>query len=202
VAAAIARTFTAEGESVAVFKPAVTGLDEAREPDHSILRRAAGSSQTDAEIAPYSFGPSVSPHLAAKMAGEQIDPARVVALARTAAGSADVLVCEGIGGVLVPLTDDYLIRDFARDLDLPVVIAASPGLGAINHTLLTIESVRESGLELSAVALTPWPQHPSRLAESNRDTIARLGQVRVEVVPPLDLACPQRWPRCVLGSPT
>ena len=67
VAAAIARTLAAGGERVAVFKPAVSGLDEAREPDHALLRRAADSAQTDEEIAPYRFGPPVSPHLAADM---------------------------------------------------------------------------------------------------------------------------------------
>ena len=68
-----------------------------------------------------------------------------------------MLVCEGVGGLLVPLTPDYLVRDLARDLALPVAIAASPGLGTINHTLLTIEAVRAAGLEVGAVVLTPWP---------------------------------------------
>ena len=77
VAAAIARTLAAEGKRVAVFKPAVTGLDEGVETDHALLRRAAGSSQSDEEIAPYRYGPPASPHLAAALAGEEIDPERL-----------------------------------------------------------------------------------------------------------------------------
>jgi dethiobiotin synthetase len=198
VAAAIARTLAAEGRRVAVFKPAVSGLDEhdasATEPDHELLRRAAGSSQPDAEIAPYRYGPPASPHLAAELDGETIEPARLLATARKAAAVADTLVCEGVGGLLVPLTPGYLVRDLARDLGLPLVVAATPGLGTINHTLLTIEAARAVGLEVSAVVLTPWPEEPSDVERSNRETIARLGRVRVEVLPPLDLADPASWP--------
>jgi dethiobiotin synthetase len=194
VAAAIARTRAAAGQKVAVFKPAVSGLDEHGEPDHELLRRAAGSSQSDDEIAPYRYGAPVSPHLASEMAGEEIDPDRIVEGARTAGEGADFLVCEGVGGFLVPLTANYLVRDFARALALPVAIAASPGLGTINHTLLTLESVRAAGLEAELVALTPWPAAPSAMEESNRETIARLGEVAVETLPQLELADPESWP--------
>ena len=84
VAAVIARTHAAAGETVAVFKPAVSGLDEAGEPDHALLRRAAGSEQPDDEIAPYRYRAPVSPHLGAELAGERIDPARLRAAALAA----------------------------------------------------------------------------------------------------------------------
>lgn len=187
VAASIARSLAAEGKRVAVFKPAVTGLAEDGEPDHALLRRAAGSEQSDEEIAPYRYGPAMSPHLAAELTGEAIDPARLVAAARRAAGGADALVCEGVGGVLVPLTADYLVRDLAVELGLPLVVAASPGLGTINHTLLTLEAARAAGLAVDSVVLTPWPDEPSRIEQSNRETIAALGRVRVETLPRLDL---------------
>ena len=89
------------------------------------------------------------------MAGEPIDPDRLREAVRSAAEGADPLVCEGVGGFLVPLAPDYLVRDFARELALPVVIVASPGLGTINHTLLTLEAVRAAGLEVGAVVLNP-----------------------------------------------
>lgn len=194
VAAAIARTLTDEGKRVAVFKPAVTGLDESGEADHELLRRAAGSTQSDEEIAPYRYGPPMSPHLAAEQAGEEIEPTRLLAGARAAAGGADALVCEGVGGLLVPLAPSYSVRDFAVDLGLPLVVAASPGLGTINHTLLTIEAARSVGLEVAAVVLTPWPESPSPIERSNRETIAALGEVEVVSLPHLDLAAPGQWP--------
>ncbi|MFL5884499.1 MAG: ATP-dependent dethiobiotin synthetase BioD, partial [Thermoleophilaceae bacterium] len=94
-----------------------------------------------------------------------------------------LLVCEGIGGLLVPFTTGYMVRDFALDLGLPVVIAASPGLGTINHTLLTIESARAGGLDLLGVVLTPWPGKPSKLESSNREAIEALGNVPVHGLP-------------------
>ncbi|HEX5758068.1 MAG TPA: ATP-dependent dethiobiotin synthetase BioD, partial [Thermoanaerobaculia bacterium] len=78
VAAALARTAAAGGQRVAVFKPCVTGLEEEVEPDHALLRRAAGSSQSDEEIAPYRYGPPMSPHLAASTAGERIERNRLL----------------------------------------------------------------------------------------------------------------------------
>jgi dethiobiotin synthetase len=194
VAAAIAHTFAREGKRVGVFKPAVTGLDEAGETDHELLRRAAGSEQSDEEVAPYRYGPPSSPHLAAAMAGEEIEAERLCAAARAASTGADVLVCEGVGGLLVPLSGSYLIRDLAADLGYPLVIAAAPGLGTINHTLLTLAAARAAGLEIAGVVLTPWPERPTAIEESNRATIATLGEVEVRTLPPLDLADPASWP--------
>jgi dethiobiotin synthetase len=222
VAAAIARTLVVQGRRVAVFKPAVTGLDElaadgptrrqdvisTHRPlaDHELLRSAAGSSQGDDEIAPYRYGPAASPHLAASLAGEAIEPGRLLEAAQVAAAGAEALVCEGVGGLLVPLTrricvptgnksaSPYLVRDLAVALGYPVVVAASPGLGTINHTLLTLESARGAGLEVAAVVLTPWPSEPNEVERSNLKTIADLGQVEVQTLPLLDLTQPATWP--------
>jgi dethiobiotin synthetase len=200
VAAVLANGLRAGGETVAVFKPAVTGLDAGGEADHELLRRAAGSDQSDDEIAPYRYGPPASPHLAAELAGEAIAPERLLEAARRAAGAADVLVCEGVGGFLVPLTPGYLVRDLAIDLHLPTVIAAAPGLGTINHTLLTIEAVRAGGLEPVAVVLTPWPAKPNAVERSNREAIESLGRVRVELLERIDVADSGNWPTLAIGS--
>jgi len=197
VAAAAAHTLAADGASVAVFKPCVTGLDELpadRLPDHELLRLAAGSSQGDDEIAPYRYGPPASPHLAAALAGEEVDPGRLREAARAAAARAEEIVCEGVGGLLVPLAGNYLVRDLAVELGYPLAIAATPGLGTINHTLLTVEVARDAGLEVAAVVLTPWPAEPSGVEHSNRETIAALGAVEVLTLPRLDLAAPDSWP--------
>jgi dethiobiotin synthetase len=200
VAACIARSLAARGERVAVFKPAVSGLDEGGEADHELLRRASGSAQSDDEIVPYRYGPPVSPHLAAELAGEPIDPTRVRAGLAAALEGADAVVCEGVGGLLVPLTLGYLVRDFARDAGLPVVVAAAPGLGTINHTLLTLEAGRAVGLEAELVVLTPWPGEPSAMERSNATAIERLGGIEVATLPLLELSKPSSWPD--LAPPT
>lgn len=194
VAATVARAFAGQGKKVAVFKPAVTGLDEGVETDHALLRRASGSDQGDKEIAPYRYGPPASPHLAAALAGEEIDPARLREAAATAAAGADAIVCEGVGGLLVPLSPAYLVRDLAVDLGYPLIVVASPGLGTINHTMLTVEAARAAGLEVAAIVLTPWPEEPTEIERSNRETLAVLAGAPVLTLPRIDLGDPDGWP--------
>jgi dethiobiotin synthetase len=194
VSAVLARGGAAAGRRVRVFKPAVSGLDEPGESDQELLRRASGSEQSDEEIAPYRFGPPLSPHLAAELAGVEIDPEHVLGSAAAAREGADLFICEGVGGLLVPLTPNWLVRDLAVALALPLIVVAPPALGTINHTLLTLEAARAVGLEVRAVVLSRWPAEPGELERSNRETIAALGRVEVEVLPEIDLADPGSWP--------
>jgi dethiobiotin synthetase len=178
VSAALLAAMRVAGESVRAYKPVVTGLDEppgAWPPDHELLALAAD--MTSVQVAPLRYGPAVSPHLAAALAGESIEPADLLVRARE--HPERTIVVEGVGGLLVPLTDGYSVRDLAVDLSLPLVVAASPSLGTINRTLLTLEAARAAGLDVRAVVLTPWPHEPSTLEQSNRETIARLGRVDV-----------------------
>jgi dethiobiotin synthetase len=189
LAAAICAALASRGGRVAAFKPVVTGIDQPPESwprDHELLAAAANAGQSPADVAPYTFGPALSPHFAAELAGETIEPRRLVEAAEAAAGSADWLVCEGVGGLLVPITPGYLVRDLAIDLALPVVVAARTGLGTISHSLLTVESARAAGLTVAGVAMTPWPDQSEPIELSNRETVERLGDVRVAGLPPTD----------------
>jgi dethiobiotin synthetase len=181
VAAAICAALASRGERVAAFKPVVTGLDEAPgewPPDHELLGAATGQAPT--EVTPYTFGPAVSPHWAAELAGRPIEPERLLEVARAAPG---FVVCEGVGGLLVPLTTGYSVRDLAVDLGLPLVVAARTGLGTINHTLLTVEAARTVGLEVAGIVMTPWPEQPEPIAVSNRRTVEQLSGVPVGGLP-------------------
>jgi dethiobiotin synthetase len=191
VAAASLAAANARGISVAAYKPAVTGLDDPVVDwprDHELLAAAANAGQSPEDVSPYRYGPAVSPHLAAQMAGEKIDPERLVGAAQAQAEKADALVVEGVGGLLVPLAHDYLVRDLAGELSLPVVIAARPGLGTISHSLLTIEAARAVALRIQAVVLTPWPEDPDEMLRSNMETIERFGEVPVIGLPYTDPA--------------
>jgi dethiobiotin synthetase len=187
VAAALCAVLVERGDAVTAFKPVVTGLDEPAEEwprDHELLARAAGGRQSPEQVAPYRFGPPLSPHYAAELAGETIEPARLVAAAG-AAGDGP-LIAEGVGGLLVPITPGYLVRDLAIDVGLPVLIAARTGLGTINHTLLTIEAARAAGLTVAGVVMTPWPDTPEPIELSNRATVERLGGAPVSGLPSTD----------------
>jgi dethiobiotin synthetase len=184
VAAALVAALRARGVRAAAFKPVVTGLDEpepGRPADHELLAAVAGVDP--ARVAAHAFGPAVSPHLAAELAATTIEPPALLRAARAAAAAADTIVVEGVGGLLVPLTPDYSVRDFARDLGLPLVVAARPGLGTISHTLLTIEGARAAGLDVGVVVMGPWPERPSVMHRSNRETIERLAGVPVATIP-------------------
>jgi dethiobiotin synthetase len=185
LAATICAGLAARGERVAALKPAVTGLEDPGEwpPDHELLAAAASAGQSSDEVAPYRFGPAVSPHYAAELSGASIDADALLGAVRDAGEGSDALVVEGVGGLMVPLTPEYLVRDLAADLALPVVIAARTGLGTINHTLLTLEAARSSGLRVAGVVMTPWPDDPEPIERSNRATVERLGRVRFSGLP-------------------
>ena len=163
LAAAIVAALRASGRRVGAFKPVVTGIDEpdATWPaDQELLAAAAGARPQD--VCGRTFGPAVSPHLAAQLAGVELSLDELAADARAAAARADAIIVEGVG--------------------LPLVVAARPGLGTINHSLLTLAAARAAGLEVRAVVLTPWPARPSAMQESNRATIARRGGVAVHTL--------------------
>jgi dethiobiotin synthetase len=193
VAAAIVATLHARGVPVRALKPIITGLDEPTRPDwphdHELLARVGGGSPEDATV--FSYGPAVSPHLAEELTGRRVDPEKLRAAVSRAAHGDDVLVVEGVGGLLVPLADGYDVRQLAGDVGLPLVIAARAGLGTINHTLLTLEAAGKANLAVAGVVLTPWPEAPSRLEFSNRETIERLGEVPVATLPYISRPTPE-----------
>jgi dethiobiotin synthetase len=84
---------------------------------------------------------------------------------------------------------------------MPLVIAARPGLGTINHTLLTLEAARLAGLTVAGVVFTPWPSDPGRIEESNRETVARLGKVEVATLVRIERAEPDSLSRAGRSLP-
>lgn len=185
--AALLAAIASAGRRVRAYKPVVTGLEDPPgqwPPDHELL--ASLAHMTPRAVAPHRYGPPASPALAARLAGETLDWRELREDAAAALGAAErldaTLLVEGVGGLLAPLTDARCVRDLIAELGLPVVIASRPGLGTINHTLLTLEAARAAGLDVLAVVLTPWPHRPSTLERSNRETIERAGEVEVDVL--------------------
>jgi dethiobiotin synthetase len=190
LSAALLAAMAAEGEAVRAYKPAVTGLAEPPAgaagwpPDHELLAAAAG--MAPGQVAPLRYGPAASPLLAAEIEGERLDREMLLAtgaeLTRAAEREGTTVVVEGVGGLLCPLAENFTVADLAASLRLPLLIAARPGLGTINHTLLTLQSARAYGLDVRAVVITPWPERPSRLERSNLETIRRFGFVELDTL--------------------
>jgi dethiobiotin synthetase len=185
LSAALLAAMYASGERVRAHKPVLTGADTPPSgpwpADDELLALACGMDPED--VTPVRYGPAVSPHLAAALAGEKLDRSSIVDNARAAEHKCRTLLLEGVGGLLVPLLEDFTVCDLAVELKYPVLIAARPGLGTINHTLLTLQAAREAQLDVRAVVLTPWSDRPSSLERSNLQTIGRLGAVEVARLP-------------------
>jgi dethiobiotin synthetase len=193
VAAAIVAWLREQGWPVRAVKPLITGLDEEPDPewppDHELLARVSG--QTPAETILHGFGPPVSPHLAAELAGARLPSAPALA-AEIRSGTPDgsLLIVEGVGGLLVPIGPEGSVRDLAVALGLPLIVAARPGLGTINHTLLTLEGAAVAGLRVAGIVMTPWPRDPDEMLRSNRETIERLTEIPVAGLPFVSVAQP------------
>jgi hypothetical protein len=139
---------------------------------------ALGASTPVAAVAPER---PASPVTAARHGGAAIEPAAVVAAVRAAEG--EPVVASAAGGLLAPLTARYAVRDLARELGFPLVLAVPAGPDAVNLARLTLESARGAGLGVAAVVLTGWPDPPDRVLLDERRLLAELAGVPVEVHP-------------------
>jgi len=181
------------GGPIRYWKPIQTGIES--DDDTATVERLGGCTADELWRPGVRLERPVSPHLAARLAGTRIDVAAVARLLPDDRSARWIV--EGAGGALVPVNESELMTDLMARLALPVIVVSRSTLGTINHTLLTIEAARAAGLQVAVVVLTPWPDSPSAIEESNRETIAELGEVRVETLPRLDLEDPGSWP----GSP-
>lgn len=172
----------ARGIDAVPMKPVQTGCgrtddDLLQAPDLLYCLRAAGYEAPDGDeqlaMCPYRFEPACSPHLAARLADRPIAIETIRQhFIRLCERHACVIV-EGAGGLLTPLDEHHTMRDLARLLDLPVVVAARPGLGTLNHTQLTIDALRAAGLEIAAIVLIDsTPASDETIATDNAATLA------------------------------
>jgi len=138
------------------------------------------SNENRAMMSPYRFEPACSPHLAAELAGTEIEIAQIVSAAQTLASEYDCLIVEGAGGCMVPLNRRELMLDLMAKLNLPVLLAARPGLGTINHTLLSIRALREADLEIAGIVfISTGSSGDPQIEKDNARTVEEFGAVPV-----------------------
>lgn len=128
------------------------------------------------------FSMPASPHLAAEQEGRQVNLEKIRQEFHAAVAQHDLLVVEGVGGLLVPLRREMLLADFLVDFQMPVLVVARSGLGTINHTLLTIEALRQRGLALLGVVFSDEQEGMAvddQLVLDNMRTIAETAGVSV-----------------------
>ena len=139
------------------LKPVSTGDRE----DARLLQEANGNALPLDEINPIHLQAPLAPFVAAKIENRTIDfPTENRRIAKLASQCTHFAV-EGVGGWRVPLAENYDVRAWARDLGFPVIVVARAGLGTLNHTLLTVDSIRDAGLTCAGVVLNPGVETPS-----------------------------------------
>lgn len=163
VAATLARLLRMNGASVGVMKPVTSGCREVSgelvSDDALLLSQAAGIGISD-DVAPYRLREALAPAVAARIDGVQVDFSVIKASFDRLASSYDYVIVEGAGGLMVPLSGGLLVADLALELGLPLLVVARPGLGTINHTVLTCFAARQMGLQVAGVIVNGMPEHP------------------------------------------
>lgn len=158
VTALLANLLQAQGRKVAAYKPAESGGrkegEQYRSLDMEFVSKYTGLNQPASEMNSYCFKNAVSPHLAAEMAQEQIDLDLIQNHFNYLKTKYDLVLVEGAGGICVPICGtEVLIADLIKMLNLPLIVVARPGLGTINHTVLTVKYAQNMGLTVKGVII-------------------------------------------------
>ncbi len=180
------------GLDVGVMKPVATGGRWLRDgsntrcvSDDAIqLAQASDSGDSWSLINPICFQEPLAPSAAAQRAHKPLRLDAVYRAFRTLHMRHDVLIVEGVGGLLVPLTDRVTVADLAKRLGLPLVLVARPGLGTLNHTFLSLHVIRHLRLPLAGVvinqATSPSHDPMAQVSErTNPEMLRRVGRIPV-----------------------
>jgi len=213
VTCAIAAALREGRRDVGVMKPIASGCTRGPDghlssEDADLLIEASVTGDPMDLVMPVAFEPPLAPSAAARESGISFDRHKVMAAYKTLAEKHEILLVEGVGGLLVPLDGRYTVRDLISDMHADVLVVSRDALGTINHTALTIESVRAAALEVVGVVLNAPSADPSDVSSAtNAEEIERLARVAVlaRVGPSADYreaarALPQRLIEAVLGE--
>ncbi|WP_321402342.1 dethiobiotin synthase [Maridesulfovibrio sp.] len=185
VTAGLARFFMKSGRSIITVKPVQSGAvvlpDGSLDSPDGDVYRAAGAVWDISRQCPYIFEPPTSPHLAARLAGVELDPVEIAAKVREREKDGFLLV-EGAGGIMVPLSDEASMLNLMKELGYPVILVIENKLGCINEALLSIAALQQSGLEISGLVMTS-PNSPAPeefgMADENIRFIEKISEVKV-----------------------
>jgi dethiobiotin synthetase len=171
VTAAVAALSLSKRRSVAVLKPAQTGLGPDEPGDVDEVTRLAGDDVTTWELA--RFPDPLAPATAARRAGIMpVTPSQAAAAAVELSRGHDLVLVEGAGGLLVRMDDNGgTLADVAWSAGAPVLIVASAGLGTLNETALTAEALRRRGIECAGVVIGSWPAGPDLASRCNLEDL-------------------------------
>ena len=183
IAGGIAASLKRSKINVGVMKPISSGDTF----DAQFLQHAAQVGDTIASINPIQLRHPLAPSVSARLEGIQLDLAIIKTAFTKLKQKYDFMIVEGVGGIAVPLNDDFLVAHLISELELPVLIVANAGLGTINHTMLTVAFARQFNLQIAGIVLNQFQPETAGLAEqTNPAEIERLTQIPVIGVVPYE----------------
>jgi dethiobiotin synthetase len=169
------RLLRGAGKRCAGMKPICCGDRD----DASLLLAASSENLSIDEINPLWLKTPAAPLAAALVEDVTIDKQTLLRGFDALRKKVDSVLVEGVGGWLVPITDDYFVSDLAKDMKLPVLVVAQNQLGCLNHTLLTVRSVQDNGLKCAAVVLNEPGAKSDVATSTNRELLQRLLDVPI-----------------------
>ncbi len=172
----LARYLTAKGWDVGVMKPISTG--PASENDALYIKKTLRLKDPLELINPIRLKLPLAPYSAAKLGNKKINIKKIFRAYEKLSSLHDLVLVEGIGGVLVPITGDYFVADLIKELNTPAIIVARAGLGTINHTLLTIETLKRKKVEILGVIMNGFKGNDVS-EKSNAKTISTISGLPV-----------------------
>jgi dethiobiotin synthetase len=191
IAGGIARVLRGQGLKVGVFKPIASGCRAEREglisDDAEFLSMCAETEYPLSILTPVTYSTPAAPITCFDREKRPIDYEAIAAAYRYLCESCDVVIVEGIGGVMVPVDEDHTVLDLAAAFGLPTVIVARPKLGTINHSLLTIAAVRKAGLWVAGLVISGYNADTADIAEETApDVICNFSDTPLLAVVPQD----------------
>jgi len=196
IAGAIAKALAEAGKRVGVMKPLESGCRQ----DHGqlipldalFLKKMSGAADDLSLVCPYALALPLAPGIAAEKEQVAISLETIATVFARIAARHDLVLVEGAGGLMAPVTPEHLTVDLIRLLGLPLIIVARAGLGTINHTLLTVKQAQQEGLAVRGVILNKTSPEPDESEETNPGVIEKFSGVRLlGVVPYIDNAARQ-----------
>jgi dethiobiotin synthetase len=196
IVSGVARTLRESQQRVCISKPVATGAswEGTRwvSEDTRMLAKAAGVPEEALErITPWTFREPAVPPVAARLVGIRLTLEGLLGAVHRQAQQGAMLLVEGVGGLLCPLTETETVADLVRELALPLVVVARRTLGTLNHTLLTVEVAQRRGLHVAGVVISETEQPEGVAALTNVEELRR----RLTV--PLLAVVPHGKPRAV-----
>jgi dethiobiotin synthetase len=189
VAAGLAWALRKRRIDVGVMKPFATAnrvfSKKYRSQDAAILAKASQVNDADSELNPFFYSIAGSPLVASQLRHEpQVSIRRALQTLQNLGKKHDFLIAEGIGGIMVPLTQKESVASFVKRAQLPLLIVSTSKLGTLNHTLLTVMACREFGLNIRGIIMNKMSKKPGMVEQKTVEVIEMLTDMKVLAVLP------------------